>query len=448
MSQQDGGLWPPEDDARLPAVVAELQRRLGQQLPQASSGFAAHMSRPPHGLAWMAQALASALQPNNHNRDAGAACTEMELEAIAALGRMVGWPDAVGHLCSGGTVANLEALWVAREQGGAGRVVLATDQAHYCHARNARLLGMPFEAVPADAQGRWDVAQLAQRLTRGDVGTVIATIGTTALGAVDDVAGIAALRSAHGFRLQVDAAYGGYHGVAHGLAASVRAAFAALSQTDALVVDPHKHGLQPLGCAAVLYPAASSVRQVFAHEAPYCYFEASNDAMVKPQHLGQLGLECSRSGATAAALWATLQWLPPVPQSPFAEGLSQALCTARAWYDVLRADARWHVGPVPALDVVTWLPAGHTLQQMSERALAVREAAAMRGLHLGVVQLPARFFGLDAAGQAGVQALRAVWMKPLSPAQLAHWQAVLEASLQQVVQRGSGHLAGSAGIGH
>lgn len=420
MSPHDGGLLPPDDDARLNTLITELQRRLGQQLPQASSGFAAHMSRPPHGLAWLAQALASALQPNNHNRDAGAACTEMELEAIAALGRMVGWPQAVGHLCSGGTVANLEALWVARERGGAGRVVLASDQAHYCHARNARLLGLPFEALPADEAGCWDVAALTQRLARGDVGTVITTVGTTALGAVDDLAAIAALRRAHGFHWQVDAAYGGYHGVASGLSAPVRAAFEALPQADVIVIDPHKHGLQPLGCAAVLYPDAA-VREVFAHEAPYCYFGGEG---ATPLHLGQLGLECSRSGATAAALWATLQWLPPEPNGRFAAQLSQGLATAQGWHQRLRADARWQVGPAPALDIVTWLPAGGSAGAASQRSQAVQAAAGDLGLHLGLVQLPARWFGRPEA-QAMVLALRAVWMKPMSESALAGWWGVL-----------------------
>lgn len=430
MGQHDGGLQPPDNDPRLPVVLAALQRRLGHQLPQASSGFAAHMSRPPHGLAWLAQALASALQPNNHNRDAGAACTVMEIEAIQALGRLVGWPAAMGHLCSGGTVANLEALWVLRERGTGGSVVLATDQAHYAHARNARLLGLRLDVVAADAAGRWDVPALAQRLAQGDVGTVIATVGTTALGAVDDLAAIVALQQVHGFQLQVDAAYGGYHGLAAGLPDAVRAAFEAMSQADAVVIDPHKHGLQPLGCAAVLYRDAA-VREVFAHEAPYCYFdEAGHGEGRGPSdgpgvhHLGQLGLECSRAGATAAALWATLQWVPLTPHGRFAASLGQGVAAAQRWHAWLRHDASWVAGPAPALDIVTWVPVGPSWPAMSRRARAVREQAARRGLHLGLVQLPARLFGPAAATDA-VTALRAVWMKPISDAELAHWWAML-----------------------
>lgn len=396
-------LLTPEDGPAVDAVLATLQRRLALQLPQHSPGFVAHMSRPPQGVAWLAQALAAALQPNNHNRDAGAACTEMELEAIAALGRMVGWPQAVGHLCSGGTVANLEALWVGRERGFAAPVVLVSDQAHYCHGRNAGLLGLRHEVLPSDERGRWDVAALSARLAQGGVGAVIATVGTTAMGAVDPLPALVRLRAEHRFHLQVDAAYGGYHGLADGLSDDVRAAFDALPAADALVIDPHKHGLQPLGCAAVLYLDAR-VQPLFQHDAPYCYF--SDDG----PHLGQLGLEGSRSGAAAAALWATLQLLPLVPGGRFARGLSEGLLTARAWHRRLAADPRWQTGAAPDLDIVTWRPVGVAVE-------ALRQAAAAEGLYLGRVRL-----------RDGGDALRAVWMKPVSGDALeACWAALLRA---------------------
>jgi hypothetical protein len=120
-----------------------------------------------------------------------------------------------------------------------------------------------------------------------------------------------------------------------------------------------------------------------------------------------------------------LQWLPPVPNGCFAAQLSQGLATARGWHERLRADARWQVGPAPALDIVTWLPAEDSVRVVSERAQAVQAAAASLGLHLGLAQLPARWFGRTEA-QATVLALRAVWMKPMSESAMAGWWAVLE----------------------
>lgn len=408
------GLLQHEDPAAVNAVVAALQQRLAKQLPQADPGFAMHMSKPPHGVAWLAQALASALQPNNHNRDAGAACTEMELEAIGMLGRMLGWPRATGHLCSGGTVANLEALWVARERLGFEATVLVTDHAHYAHRRNARLLGLRCEVLEADAGGRWALDTLDARLARGDAVIVVATVGTTALGAVDPVHAIAARRRGS-FQLLVDAAYGGYHTLAFADDAAARAPFDAMALADAIVIDPHKHGLQPLGCAAVLYPDAS-VREVFGHEAPYCYFDGEGASL----QLGQLGLEGSRIGATAAALWATLQLMPLVPGGRFARDLATGLDVAREWHRRLSDDARWQTLPGgPDLDIVVWRP-------VQGEARTLREAAAAQGLHLGLVRLPARLFGLPQGGE--VEALRAVWMKPLdATARVACWAAWLRA---------------------
>lgn len=390
-----------EDRAAVDRVVEALQRRLAGQLPQASAGFAMHMSKPPHGVAWLAQALASALQPNNHNRDAGAACTELELEAIAVLGRLVGWPQACGHLCSGGTLANLEALWVAKEQLGPQATVLLTDQAHYAHRRNARLLGLRCEVLPCDAAGRWDIAALDARLAALDTAIIVATLGTTALGAVDPLHQLVARKGPHR-RVIADAAYGGYHTLVLGDADAARLAFDALPAADAIVIDPHKHGLQPLGCAAVLYPD-DTVHETFRHEAPYAYFADPGE-----RALGHLGLEGSRSGAAAAALWATLQLLPPVAGGRFAHDLLEGVITARQWHQRLRSDARAQptLAP-PELDIVVWRPVGVSVDRL-------RRAAAERGLYLGEVRLPARCFGL-APEQGEVPALRAVWMKPLSP---------------------------------
>ena len=194
-------------------IVAALADRLGTDPPRDHPLYAAHMVGRVHPIAWAAYALAMAANPNNQSRDAGAATTLMEQEAVAAIARMVGWSEPLGHLTSGGTVGNLEALWVARELRPAGAPVLMCVEAHYNHARIAALLGMPCEMLPCDSLGRLDIGALARRLEAGAVGTVVATIGSTALGAVDALPELLALRERHGFRLHADAAYGGYHGL-------------------------------------------------------------------------------------------------------------------------------------------------------------------------------------------------------------------------------------------
>src|SRR3954468_15355603 len=126
------------------------------------------------------------LNPNNHALDGGPATAEMEREAVAQLAAMFGLPQHLGHLTGSGTIANLEALWVARELHPDAAIVSGAN-AHYTHERVSAVLGARHEVVPEDADGRFDVDALGARLARGGVGTVVVTPGTTGLGAVDAV---------------------------------------------------------------------------------------------------------------------------------------------------------------------------------------------------------------------------------------------------------------------
>jgi glutamate/tyrosine decarboxylase-like PLP-dependent enzyme len=208
------------------------------------------------------------------------------------------------------------------------------------------VLGATHETVRQDAGGRLDLDALESRLRRGGVGTVVATPGTTALGAVDAVDTIADLCADHGARLHVDAAYGGFFRLlADGGEPGVATApFAAIARADSIVIDPHKHGLQPYGCGCVLF-ADPGVGHLYAHDSPYTYF--TSDKL----HLGEISLECSRAGASAAALWTTLRALPLTR-----EGLGRHLAAARGaaleLAAALDADERTTLVVAPDLDIV------------------------------------------------------------------------------------------------
>src|SRR5712692_6790108 len=160
--------------------------RLVNTYPFPDPHYAGQMLKPPHPVAWAAYSAAMLLNPNNHALDGGPATATMEREAVADLAAMFGLGTHLGHLAASGTIANLEALWVARELR-PGRVVVSGDNAHYTHERMCGVLGVRHEKVAEDAAGRIDLDSLAGRLAAGGVGTVVATLGTTGLGAVDDV---------------------------------------------------------------------------------------------------------------------------------------------------------------------------------------------------------------------------------------------------------------------
>ena len=217
------GTQPPATD-RIGAVLAETAERLHDNFPYFHPLYAGQMLKPPHPVARLAYALAQWINPNNHALDGGRASSAMEQEAVAELAAMFGWTEHLGHLTGGGTMANLEALWVAGrlEQG---KTILASAQAHYTHQRISAVLQLPFETIPCDARGRMDMEALRKRLRRGDVGTVVATMGTTATGSVDPLAEILELRTKHNFRLHADAAYGGYFRLAGNLGEETRKSF-------------------------------------------------------------------------------------------------------------------------------------------------------------------------------------------------------------------------------
>src|SRR5207245_5925004 len=212
--------------------------------PHRAQRYAGQMLKPPHDVARRAYAMALPINPNNPALDGGRASSAMEKEAVAELAKMIGWDTHLGHLCSGGTMANLEALWIAGQLH-PGRTILASTQAHYTHQRIAGVLGLRFEATPCDRRGRMDVDALERRLGAGNVGTVVATMGTTATGAVDPLAAIVDLRRRYDFRIHADAAYGGYFLLSDNLEAETKPAIECNRDAASAVIDPHKHGLQP-----------------------------------------------------------------------------------------------------------------------------------------------------------------------------------------------------------
>jgi tyrosine decarboxylase / aspartate 1-decarboxylase len=100
-------------EGRMSVVLAEAAQRLGDNFPYFHPLYAGQMLKPPHPVARAAYALAMRLNPNNHALDGGRASSRLEVEAVREIAAMFGWSQFLGHLTSGGTFANLEALWVA-----------------------------------------------------------------------------------------------------------------------------------------------------------------------------------------------------------------------------------------------------------------------------------------------------------------------------------------------
>jgi glutamate/tyrosine decarboxylase-like PLP-dependent enzyme len=212
-----------------------------------------------------------------------------------------------------------------------------------------------------------------------------------------------ALRERYGIRIHVDAAYGGFFTLLDDLVPVE--SFRAIAGCDSVVVDPHKHGLQPYGCGAVLF-RDPGVGRLYKHDSPYTYFTSGD------LHLGEISLECSRAGAAAAALWLTLRSLDLAPI------LEAGVRAARTWAGLLRASDVLRLHGEPELDIVTYFPTGAKASEIDAASARVLDAAMTDPdpVFLSTLRIDAAPFAAAhpevEMDTDGVRVLRSVLMKP------------------------------------
>lgn len=354
------------DKAR--AVLEELIDRLRDNYPFFHPSYAGQMLKPPHPIAALAYFIAMQINPNNHALDGGPATAKMEIEVVAELARMFGYETHLGHLTSSGTIANLEALWVARSLH-PDKAIAFSSEAHYTHSRMCEVIGARAVEIAVDARGRMDLDDLRAKLKTGGIGTVVMTPGTTALGAVDPIDEALKLQREFEFRIHVDAAYGGFFRLLadedQTLGEGAAAAFRAIAQTDSVVVDPHKHGLQPYGCGSVIF-RDPAVGRFYKHDSPYTYF--TSDEL----HLGEISLECSRAGAAAAALWATLKCFPLESETGLGAILRKTRKAALTWARLIEESDELRLLLQPSLDIINFYAVTKGLRASAISALTHR----------------------------------------------------------------------------
>jgi glutamate/tyrosine decarboxylase-like PLP-dependent enzyme len=422
-------------DERFAGVFGAFTQRLRDNYPFFHPSYAGQMLKPPHPAAVVGYLTAMLINPNNHALDGGPATGEMEKEVVAQLAGMFGLDTHLGHLTTSGTIANLEALYVARELH-PGRGIAYSAEAHYTHARMCGVLGVEGTPVGVDSAGRIDLGALDALLASGRIGTVVATAGTTGLGAIDPVHEVLAIARRHGVRVHVDAAYGGFFTLLAGLdgrAGLDEAPWRAIAGCDSVVVDPHKHGLQPYGCGAVLF-RDPGVGRLYLHDSPYTYFTSGD------LHLGEISLECSRAGAAAAALWLTLRLLPLAP-----DGLGAVLAAGRRaaldWAELISQSRRLELYQPPELDIVCYFP--HTVSgtlsgiddasaAMLARGMERERPVFLSTLRVTAVGMSERHPGV-AADRDGARILRSVLMKPEAEGYVAELHARVEQLAAQVL---------------
>ncbi len=207
--------------------------------------------------------------------ECGAGAIHAENQALRWLAQLAGWgDDAGGTFVQGGTVGNLSALVAARhrarrlrgEPRGRWRIA-ATDAVHSSIAAAAEVMDVDVAWVPGDDVGRLTGEALRPVLEAGgsDVFAVVANVGATNAGLVDDLAGIAAVCTDHDCWLHVDGAYG----LAAIVAPSVRPRLRGIERADSFVVDPHKWLFAPYDSCALVFRDPRDAAAAHAQHAEY-----------------------------------------------------------------------------------------------------------------------------------------------------------------------------------
>jgi glutamate/tyrosine decarboxylase-like PLP-dependent enzyme len=234
---------------------------------------------------------------------AGAVAAENQvLEWFAGLAGMPA--GAGGCFMSGGSIGNLSALTVARDNRVGRRLVAVADTAHASIDNALHMLGLEAVVVPTGSDGRFTGQALRERLEglpAGEldaVGIVVAAAGSTNAGLIDDLAGLADEAQRLGAWFHVDAAYGG----AALLLPEMRDRFVGIERADSFIVDPHKWLFSTSGSCAVVYREPARAREVHTQRGPYIDILRDDEGAWNPS---DLGFQLTRR-ATGLPIWFSL----------------------------------------------------------------------------------------------------------------------------------------------
>lgn len=321
----------------------------------------------------------------------------MENQVVRWTADLVGYPDgAAGHIASGGSIANLTAVVTARDAHGVGggnvasHVVYSTAQAHHCIDKALRIAGLgeaPVRRIGLDAGYRMRPEELTRTIAEDRAAgltpwLIVATAGTTDVGAVDPLSDLADVAEREGCWLHVDAAYGGYFL----LTDDGRAKLAGIERSDSVVLDPHKSLFQPWGAGVVVVRDGAALAAAHGGSGPYL-----QDA----RRAGGERSPADVSPELTKPFRALRLWLPLVLMGtePFAAALEEKLLLARYFHREVR-ELGFSVGPPPDLSVVVfrWAPDGLPLDQADAANVAIVEGLRRDGrIFLSSTELDGRF---------------------------------------------------------
>ena len=282
----------PEKGLPKNMIIKELEAKLQRDFNYSSGKILCSMCTNPHSFA--EQIYRKYLEKNLGDPSLFPASAELEQETIRMLGSLLSNPKVSGSIVSGGTEANIIALWIARNlaKKDCGEVIVPVS-AHYSFDKAADLLNLNLVKVKLNSHFQMDVKAAEKAITPRTV-AIIGVAGTTGLGVVDPIPELSEIASAQNIYFHVDAAFGGFV-----LPFLQELGYKALDfdfrlpGVCSITVDPHKMGLAPIPAGGILFRDAA-MTEAISTMVPYLAGEETK----QPTILG------TRSGASAVAVWA------------------------------------------------------------------------------------------------------------------------------------------------
>lgn len=288
---------------------------------------------------------------------AGPGAVRMENMLLRWLAGLTGYPkEAGGNLTSGGSLANLIAIVTARDakQVRAGQVersvIYSSSQAHHSIDKAIRIAGLReavLRHVPMDRAFRIDPIALEKQIIQDRKEglrpfLVIASAGTTDVGAIDPLAEIGGIARKHSLWYHVDAAYGGFFLLTREGKKKLRG----IEMSDSVVIDPHKGLFLPYGLGVVLVRDCSKLQASHHYSANYMQDAVADNEELSPAEL---------SPELTKPFRGLRLWLPLKLHGlqPFRACLEEKLLLARYFYKEVRK-LGFETGPEPELSVVTY----------------------------------------------------------------------------------------------